>query len=52
MHIFDPNGSIAEYRKEMARRELRKTIVYASVTVVVSVLILAGFDITLSLLGK
>ena len=44
MHVFDPNGSIAEYRKEMARRELHKTIVYAVVTVVMSVLILAAIE--------
>jgi hypothetical protein len=52
MHPFDPDGSLHEYRMEMARREMRTTIVYAVVTVVASMLILAAVDITLSLFGK
>ena len=52
MHIFDPDGSIHEYRMEMERREMRRTIVFAVVTVVASMLILAAVDITLSLYGK
>jgi hypothetical protein len=52
MHQFDPNGSLHEYRLEMERRELRTTIVYAVVTVVMSMLILAAVDITLSLFDK
>jgi hypothetical protein len=52
MHIFDPDGSIHEYRMERERRELRATIVFAVVTVVASMLILAAVDIVLSLYGK
>ena len=52
MHQFDPDGSLHEYRMERERRELRTTIVYAVVTVVMSMLILAAVDITLSLFGK
>ena len=52
MHQFDPDGSLHEYRLEMARRELRTTIAWAVVTVVMSILILAAVDITLSLFGK
>ena len=52
MHIYDPDGSISEYRKEKARRELRVTITWAVITVVASILILAAVDITLRLFGK
>ena len=51
-HIYDPDGSIHEYQLEMARRELRRTITWAVVTVVASIAILAAVDITLSLFGN
>ena len=48
-HHFDPDGSIHEYRREMERREMRRTYVFALASCVVIVLILAAFDVVLSL---
>jgi len=49
---IDPNLSVQDYRKEKARQELRVTIVWAVITVVASMLILAAVDIAISLYGK
>jgi roadblock/LC7 domain-containing protein len=49
---YDPDGSLIEYRREMERREMHRTIVWAVITVVVCILILAAIDITLSIYGK
>jgi hypothetical protein len=52
VHQFDRDGSILEYRRERERRELHATIVFAVVSVISSVGILAAVDIILSLYGK
>lgn len=49
MNTYDPDGSLHQYRLELARRELAATITWAVITVVASMLILAAIDITLSL---
>lgn len=52
MHQFDRDGSILEYRRERERHEIRVTIVFAVVSVIASIGIMAAMDIILSLYGK
>ena len=52
MHIYDPNGSIREYRRERDRMDCIHAIAAGAVSVLALVGIVAAIEILLSILSS